>query len=155
MKTRTNTQVGRKTLNNSFTAFALAIVAFLLVSTTSAEARIGHGQKVRKYRVTQISEQDVELGDTSLNTLLQSDKLQSLLNDPQFGEMMTSADFKKVLENEDLKKLLNSDDFGHGSWIFVTWKYVSKYWWVRYYYGIGYCDKKNGIVVGCWYSNAG
>ncbi len=152
MKTRTNTQVGRKTLNNSFTAFALAIVAFLLVSTTSAEARIGHGQKVRKYRVTQISEQDVELGDTSLNTLLQSDKLQSLLNDPQFGETMTSADFKKVLENEDLKKLLNSEDF---SWNYQGWSYKRLTWWVRYYFDLGYCDRKYGIVTGCWAYGSG
>ena len=152
MNARTNTKVGRMTLNSPFTAFALALVAFLLVSTTSAEAGLGKGQKARKYRVTQISEQDVELGDTSLDALLQSDKLPSLLNDPQFGEMMTSEDFKKVLENENFKKLLNSEDNGH-VWIYWYSYYKSNYWWVRYQYNIGFCDRKNGVIVGCWYNN--
>ena len=151
MNARTNTQVGRKTLKNSFTAFALAFVAFLFVSTTSAEAGIGMQGKARKYRVTQISEQDVELGDTRLNTLLQSDKLQSLLKDPEFREAMASKDFKKVLENEDFKKLLNSEDFG-GNWRYMGMKWIRQWSWARFYYDVGYCDLKNGIWTCKYYS---
>ena len=66
-------------LKNSFRLLALSLAAILVVTNSYAKEGFEKKQKVQKYRVTQISEQDVKLDDTRMNTDLQNDKVQKLL----------------------------------------------------------------------------
>jgi len=85
MKTKTN---------KTFTLLALALTAIFFVSTSYAKGNMDKKQKVQKYRVTQISDQDVTLDDTGINSILQNDKMQNLLK---------SEDFKKLAQSEDFR----------------------------------------------------
>jgi hypothetical protein len=97
-----------KVLNNSFTLLTLSLTVLFFVSASYAKEGFDKKQQVQKYRVTQISEQDVKLDDTGMNTLLQSDKMQKLLT----NENSQSEDFRidyPTVDREDYPSIRKVD----------------------------------------------
>ena len=89
-------------------ALVLILVGYFIYSGfppggEGAEGTIGGVKKAQKYRVGQISANDVILTDTEIQKLLQNDKIQELLNDDSFRKVLANASFHEVLANVSLQ----------------------------------------------------
>jgi len=99
----------------------LLVVYFALVAPWpgkgSSAATIGGVDRVERYRQPVVGEKDVLLGDTSVQQLLQNDKVLALLRDPNFRKLLKdpqAAGFfqsdaaRSWLSNQELSKNLAS-----------------------------------------------
>lgn len=67
---------------------------------------IGGVKKAEKYQSTQMSNTDVVLTDSQIQTLLQDDKIQRLITNTEFKALMANPALREALANPEMQQCL-------------------------------------------------
>jgi hypothetical protein len=96
--------------------FGLAIAAAIVLAvityntyppaTAGTEATIGAAQRAQ---APQIAAQDVKLGDTSAQDVLQTETFDAIMKDDAVRTMLQDAEFRSKMQNVEMKKTLQDD----------------------------------------------
>ncbi|MEJ2128387.1 MAG: hypothetical protein P8X81_06035, partial [Woeseiaceae bacterium] len=102
--------------NKTIPAFVIGAVfggaiAYFGLTNPPGDALTGAVAPAERYRAEQISADDIELGDQSLQDFMQTDVFTSLTSDAAFSAAISSEAFRAALNSEQFRAALNSEQF--------------------------------------------
>lgn len=108
----TGGEMAKKVMWGLAAAAAILIAVFATIgippSGDGVEGTIG---AAKRHRAQQMSDEDVKLGDPSVQAVLQSDYLARLLQDKGFRDALGNQGFRDALNSEGFRDALNSQGF--------------------------------------------
>src|SRR5210317_572976 len=90
-------------------AVALGVVAFFGMNNIPSEDVSGTVAPAERYRADQNNE--IQLGDESIQEVLQSDVFERLINDEAFRSAMASDDLRAAFRSDAFLNVFGSDEF--------------------------------------------